>query len=60
MNTVLTAMIGVIQDVIVTFKGWINRLFGLGEDYSKKYSNIIVYIVLIWVLSKMLKIRITR
>lgn len=38
--------------------GWVDRLFGFGDFYSAGYSKLIVYGVLLFVLSKILKVKV--
>lgn len=46
------------QALIGKLTGWIDRLFANFEGYSSKYSEFFVYGLLIFLLGKMLKIKI--
>jgi hypothetical protein len=48
----------VLTGLVSKITGWIDRLFGFGDYYTSGYSKYIVYAGLIFVLSKMLKVKI--
>lgn len=46
-----------VSDLISKITGWIDHLFGWGDTYTAGYSKLLVYGLLIFLLSKMLKIK---
>lgn len=48
----------VLTGLVTSITGWINRLFGFGDFYSAGYSKYLVYGLLIFLLSKMLKVKV--
>jgi hypothetical protein len=57
-QTGLQGTVGVVTNGVSKVSGWVDRLFSNFEGYSKGYSELLVYALLIWVLGKMLKIKI--
>lgn len=48
----------VLTGLVTSITGWINRLFGFGDYYTAGYSKYIVYALLLFVASKIFKVKI--
>ncbi len=48
----------ILTNLITKITGWIDRVFGFGDYYTAGYSKYLVYGLLIFLLSKMLKVKV--
>ena len=47
-----------LTNLVSSMVGWVNRTFGFADYYTAGYSRLIVYGALLFILSKILKVKI--